>query len=139
MVPAVAWHIWARRSRHALIAVFLASLASYLAIGWGLKNLENLLLPTRMHNGVYNGVVLLMLAAGGLGSLLMSRMPLAALAPVAGIGGLAGMAFYSALPDLLRNANFLAIEVSVFTLALLFSVPVFFLRWFQPGRRWNVR
>lgn len=125
MVPAVAWHTWARRNQHALIAVFLASLASYLAIGWGLKNLENLLLPTRMHNGVYNGVVLLMLAAGGLGSLLMSRMPLAVLAPVAGIGGLAGMAFYSALPDLLRNATFLAIEVSVFTLALLFSIPVF--------------
>lgn len=120
--PTLSWGAWLLAHRTAVIAVFLASVASYLAIGWGLKGYQYIVLPARMHNGLYNGAVLLALALGGL--VAMRRPSPAALSALVGVWLAAGLLCYRAAPAWLLHSGFIQLEAYALGLALLFSLPV---------------
>ncbi|WP_126223323.1 spermidine synthase [Burkholderia ambifaria] len=117
------WGAWLRAHRTAVIAVFLASVASYLAIGWGLKGYQYIVLPARMHNGLYNGAVLLALALGGLVAMGRRTSP-AALSALVGVWLAAGLLCYRAAPAWLLHSGFIRLEAFALMLALLLSLPV---------------
>lgn len=123
-VPGPTWLSWLRANQRDVLTVFLASVASYLAIAWGLKNYQYLLLPTRTHIGGYNGTVLLMLALGGLATLGLRRRSLVTLVPAAGIWLAASVLLFTQAPALLRDADYQQVEVFALTMAAVFCLPV---------------
>lgn len=115
---------WLGNNRGAVCSVFMVSLASYVALAWGLKSYQYLVVPARMHNGLYNGAVLLMVAAGGLLALAMRKKPLVSLLALPGIWLGASVIFFHASPALLNQDNLVQLEAFALTLAVLFNMPV---------------
>ncbi|MEX3984008.1 hypothetical protein AB4Y45_34025 [Paraburkholderia sp. EG287A] len=115
---------WAVVNRKAVGSVFVASFASYLALAWGLRSYQFLVLPARMHNGLYNGAVLMMLAAGGLLALPMRRRAMGSLLPMVGAWLAVSVLFYRAGPNLLYLGSVARVEAYSLALALLMNLPV---------------
>jgi spermidine synthase len=111
-----------------LCFVLAASFASYLSLCWGLKGFEYLLEPSRMHLGLYNGAVLLMMSLGGLLATTKGGNRTAGLIALVGVWLAAGLMVFSAGPSWLRATNgvhaTLALEGYALGLALVFSIPV---------------
>ncbi|MBK3780364.1 spermidine synthase [Paraburkholderia aspalathi] len=107
------------------LMVFLASIASYLCVTWGLRAAYGLIYPARMLIGVYNGGTLLVIAAGALVAPMLAGRRLAAMSPVSGLGLSAGLLLYVGAATYLANYNIHVLEAYYVVQALLFGVPVF--------------
>ncbi|MEX3984010.1 hypothetical protein AB4Y45_34035 [Paraburkholderia sp. EG287A] len=108
----------------AVVPVFLASIASYLCVSWGLHAAYGLTYPSRMLIGVYNGCMLLAIALGALAAPFVSQRRLGAMAVVAPIALAAGLQLFGGAPMLIRH-GLPALYAYFVAQSVLFSAPVF--------------